>query len=43
MGCYNDADEFGNYLQVLLLFITSLFHIFFANIVLTPYSLKQDV
>jgi hypothetical protein len=35
-----DADEFVNYLQVLLLFITSFISYIFANIVLTTYSLK---
>jgi hypothetical protein len=39
-----DADEFRNYLHVLLLFITSFIsYICFTNTVLTTYSLKQDV
>jgi uncharacterized protein YdaL len=40
----HDTDEFWNYVQVLLLYITSFIsYIFFANIVLATYSLKQDV
>jgi hypothetical protein len=38
-----DADEFWNYLQVLILFISFFILYIFANIVLTTYSFKKDV
>jgi hypothetical protein len=40
---HSDADQFWNQVQVLFLFTTSfILYFFFANIVLTTYSLKRD-